>query len=231
MSRKAPSLGGKMPPQAYTKDVLASAIAWLFNQPESLKQNVKTSDDLVGYYLKSVRSHLATTPPLGGEEGSSHPSLSSTKNFRNELQGLAQNLKQFEDKPDNGIKEASYSDIPPEDLQKIKLIIESQQGIGHEKKERVVTPPEPLSSSSLAHPSPHKENLGGLTDETLNPSPFPPQESHGVETLLLKIDDKTKQAIDIAKRYFNLSSDKEAIRLLVAMGKEHLQELFKDKGV
>ena len=226
MKRKTHSSEGKMPPQAYTKQILASAVSWLCRQPESLKEAIKNSDDLIGHYLKAVRlnPHEAVPSFLHGGQNSSHSSLSSTKSFRNELQGLAQNLKQFEDRSDsNGsASEVQHSGVSQEEyLRELNKFIADSQ---------MTRNPEVLTNGAITGPSPSNSHSLGESDELGKDSDTPAQESLGVETVLLKIDGKTREAIEISKHYFNLSSDTEAIRLLVTMGKNHLQDLFKDKG-
>ena len=224
MKRKTHSSGGKMPPQAYTKEILAAAVSWLYQQPESLKQTIKNSDDLIGHYLKAVRSNSPQTAPSfsHGEKNSSQSSLSSTKSFRNELQGLAQNLKQFEDRPDNNgnASEIQHSELSQEYLRELNKFIADSQ---------MTRNPEVPTNGAITGSSPSNSHPLGESDELGKDSNTSSQESLGVETVLLKIDGKTREAIEISKHYFNLSSDTEAIRLLVTMGKNHLQDLFKDR--
>ncbi len=66
-----------IPPQAYTKDTLLRAYAWLQNQNPSIRGMATTPDILVSLYLKTTRD---------GEEALDRPSI---QNFKNELKSLA----------------------------------------------------------------------------------------------------------------------------------------------
>ena len=66
-----------LPPQAYTKDTLLRAFAWLQNQNPSIRGMATTPDILVSLYLKTTRD---------GEEALDRPSI---QNFKNELKSLA----------------------------------------------------------------------------------------------------------------------------------------------
>ena len=66
-----------LPPQAYTKETLQKAYAWLLNQPASIKEMASTQDVLVSLYLKAQRN---------GEASLETPSI---QNFKQELKSLA----------------------------------------------------------------------------------------------------------------------------------------------
>ncbi len=197
----------RMPPQAYTKEVLATAFDWLSRQSEGVKKSIRTSDDLVGLYLKSTR--LKEHQEVQGQAGAYSTDLSSAKSFRNELQGLALNLKQFEDKP---ISEPKKAESPPSEyLHELSLMLATQtpeeQPMPQIIKEAATftTPPSTLPSSSLTSSV---------------------QSADAAETVLLKLDKKTISAINLAKERLNLSSNTEAIRVLVSLGEKHLKKIF-----
>jgi hypothetical protein len=73
-----------LPPQAYTKDTLLRAYAWLQNQNLSIREMATTPDILVSLYLKTTRD---------GEEALDRPSI---QNFKNELKSLAGLMGQLE---------------------------------------------------------------------------------------------------------------------------------------
>jgi hypothetical protein len=66
-----------IPPQAYTKDTLVQAYAWLQNQNDSIKEIATSPDILVSLFLKAK---------LQGSDFLERPSL---KNFKSELKNLA----------------------------------------------------------------------------------------------------------------------------------------------
>lgn len=73
-----------LPPQAYTKDTLAKAFAWLQAQNDSIKELASSPDILVSLYLKTK---------MQGEASLERPSI---QNFKNELKSLAGMMGEFE---------------------------------------------------------------------------------------------------------------------------------------
>ena len=51
---------GNLPPQAYTKEVLAQAFAWLQTQDEKVKHMAQSSDALVALYSTANAGNRAT---------------------------------------------------------------------------------------------------------------------------------------------------------------------------
>lgn len=77
---------GPLPPQAYTRDQLTAAYAWVQTQPDSIRQMAETSDALVALYLKAKRS---------GDGRLEAPV--SEKNFKDSLKTLRAELDTFSD--------------------------------------------------------------------------------------------------------------------------------------
>lgn len=75
-----------LPPQAFTKDTLIQAYAWLQDQNDHVKEMAKSPDILVGLYLKAKHN---------GVEALERPSI---QNFKNELKSLAGIMQDFETK-------------------------------------------------------------------------------------------------------------------------------------
>lgn len=224
-----------MPPQAYTKEVLATAFDWLSRQTESVKKSIRTSDDLVGLYLKSTR--LKEGQEAQAQVGGYSSDLSSAKSFRSELQGLALNLKQFEDKPEEPPQKPEPSS---EYLHELSLMMSTQN---QAQQTPVRSLPKELQQTSsnmtsmVSHPQTQQmpQNINRFPSQ--NPQPFdePPMTAikennsgpaDSAETVLLKLDKKTISAINLAKERLNLSSNTEAIRVLVSLGEKHLKKIF-----
>ncbi len=66
-----------LPPQAYTKETLQKAYAWLLTQSPSIKDMASTQDMLISLYLKAQRN---------GDASLEAPSI---QNFKQELKSLA----------------------------------------------------------------------------------------------------------------------------------------------
>lgn len=230
----------RMPPQAYTKEVLASAFDWLSRQNENVKKSIRNSDDLVGLYLKSTRLKENQNSSAPSSSGYS-PDLSSAKSFRSELQGLALNLKQFEDKPVqeppqepmsdylhelNLMMSAQVSESPSPNINAQPVPTKHHTPVGIETYNNTHTIAPTVASTrtpivNTPPPPTHYEDSAMTT--TIKESPAPQETA---ETVLLKLDKKTISAINLAKERLNLSSNTEAIRVLVSLGEKHLKKIF-----
>ena len=76
-----------LPPQAYTKETLQKAYAWLLTQNESVKGIAQDQNILVSLYLKAQRN---------GEASLEAPSI---QNFKQELKSLANMIGEFQPMP------------------------------------------------------------------------------------------------------------------------------------
>lgn len=76
-----------LPPQAYTKETLQKAYAWLLTQNESVKAIAQDQNILVSLYLKAQRN---------GEASLEAPSI---QNFKQELKSLANMIGEFQPMP------------------------------------------------------------------------------------------------------------------------------------
>ena len=90
-----------LPPQAYTKDTLLRAYAWLQNQNPSIRGMATTPDILVSLYLKTTRD---------GDASLDRPSI---QNFKNELKSLAGLMGELEISQKIETQKASPSSRPP----------------------------------------------------------------------------------------------------------------------
>ena len=169
-----------LPPQAYTKETLVKAYAWLQVQSENIKELATTPDVLVSLYLRAK---------LQGEASLERPSI---QNFKNELKNLAGMMGEFE-----VIEPESFARKAP---QAPTIRLRSQDF------NRQETPTEPTATPHLP---PQHEIFHGRTSE-LDP-----------------LDARSQSMIQEVKTRFNLSSDSEALRLLIATGHNQLKVLIK----
>ena len=84
--------GSKLPPQAYTRDILAHAYEWLKNQPGSVRELASSADNLVALYLQSKRR---IKDGVQSYDLNSDVAQKSKAQFKNELKNLSEGLKQF----------------------------------------------------------------------------------------------------------------------------------------
>lgn len=81
------------PPQAYTRDVLASAYEWMRGQSPSIRELAQDSDSLVALYLQS-RRRGPNSQPTPNQPSTMGPS--EAESFKQELKTLSEGLKQFD---------------------------------------------------------------------------------------------------------------------------------------
>jgi hypothetical protein len=162
-----------LPPQAYTKETLGKAFAWLQTQNENIKEMATSPDILVSLYLKAK---------LNGESALERPSI---QNFKNELRSLAGMIGEFE--PQEAIQAATM-----------------QATLEPQKKQTVEAP---ASSPAPARPIP--------------PPPIPKTE-HKPEW---ELDARSKAMIHEVKNELNLSSEQEAVRVMLSLGYKSIKKL------
>lgn len=93
--------GPTLPPQAYTREILAVAFNWLQSQPDSIRKLAQTPDALVGLYLRAQR-YGSTSPEADAPV--------TSQNFVNDLKNLAEGLKQFDEPM---VEEIQTREMPP----------------------------------------------------------------------------------------------------------------------
>jgi len=188
---------GKMPPQAYTKETLQEAFEWWSEQTEDLRNQIQDKDDLVGYYLKT-RVGKPYTPSVNKTEGFTKTSKAS---FSSELKGLAKNLEDFEDY--RGAKQ-----------QPKKTVFEKESKV------------EPRPAFQIPFPDLSKTLVPASDDspQTSNSLQVKPQAS--VQNSFFKLDPQSKATVLRAKEALNLSSEDEALRALISLGKSKIKSIF-----
>ncbi len=193
---------GKMPPQAYTKETLQSAFEWWSKQSEDLRNQIQDKDDLVGYYLRINRG----VKPPKNEGGFTKAAKES---FSLELKGLVKNLDAF-----NQCEETEHieSEEKPKTCEQLKI----PQA---KRSTHVFKPSNQLQFPSMSKPLvPTKK-----TDTTVTKSSTLTTQTQGKN---FKLDEKSWTSVTRVKEVLNLSSEEEALRALIALGKSQLKELI-----
>lgn len=189
----------KMPPQAYTKETLQEAFEWWSEQGDELRNQIQDKDDLVGYYLRSHRSPSANKKSKALREGFTKTAQES---FSSELKGLAKDLDDFE---------GYQPKKPPVQKPQYKPVFEPVQQMQF-----------PDLSKNLV---PEKD---GLSEEGSSPlaTVAPKSKALSVQNQFFKLDTKSKASVAKVKEALNLSSEEEALRVLIAMGESKVKSLF-----
>lgn len=216
--------GPTLPPQAYTREILAIAFQWLQGQPESIKKLAQSPDALVGLYLRAQRYGNAspeTDAPI------------SAQNFLSDLKNLAEGLKQFED-PNRGEagqpfrgeagqpKEAAMRtrnpgfpmpqqrhDMARESAPYSSHVTHASHASHAQHPQHQQHPPQsPTNPGMQAHNSPMLTggNYGGDINSHLNPA--------------------SQAMIQEVKSYLNLSSDIEVVNMMIAIAYKNVKNLL-----
>lgn len=172
--RLHPMAVNPLPPQAYTKDTLQKAYAWLLSQSSSVKEMAQDQNILVGLYLKAQRN---------GDAALETPSI---QNFKQELKSLASMMGDFQSPQQ--IATAASVHMPP-----------AQQ---HHVQASQMNATATAAAVSTSH----------VTTTTVS------QSRVSTDLNSVGFDQKTLEAIAQVRETFNLSSDTEAVRALVALG-------------
>ncbi|MFM6929838.1 MAG: hypothetical protein ACKOX6_15320 [Bdellovibrio sp.] len=185
-----------LPPQAYTKETLLKAYQWLITQNSSIKEIATTPDMLVSLYLKATRD---------GEGALERPSI---KNFKNELKSLAGMMGEL-DRPQaqthhhhasmglGATAAAIPMSVPP------RQVITEPSPVAHHQQVAMQMPLQ-------VNPSAQAQTLS-YTEKTLTAT------SQSMNAMDL-FDCSTKAMIQEVKDEFNLSSELEALRMLIKVG-------------
>jgi hypothetical protein len=187
-----------LPPQAYTKETLVHAYAWLQNQSENIKELATTPDVLVSLYLKAK---------LQGDGALERPSI---QNFKNELKNLAGMMGEFEvlESPaGNGGSNSGHQTVR----------IRSQDQRSSEPK---IEASQAVAGSLATYTNSQSSNSTAPTQQTLSGVRSPVEGLPG-------LDSRSLDMIQEVKIQFNLSSDSEAQRLLLSIGYNQIKGLLR----
>lgn len=205
-----------LPPQAYTKETMLKAYQWLIGQNSSIKEMATTPDILVSLYLKATR------------DGSGALDRPSIQNFKNELRSLAGIMGEL-DRPQQNrseiLEESAAKKTPPQaELQAVAPV-------------QVVTSPSPPPPPPVSAPEPVSQLMPSAPT---SPSVIPPagQTSVSYTEKTLTTKTQTTNALDLldltsrcmiqeVKEDFNLSSDLEALRMLIKIGHNRAKALLR----
>lgn len=176
-----------LPPQAYTKETLVQAYAWLQSQSEQIKEMATSPDTLVSLFVKAK---------LQGHSSLERPSI---QNFKNELKSLAGMMGEFEvvDQPSENGGPPTVRIRPPERA--------NSEAIRHEARVE-----KQESRQETRHETRH-EIRHEIRHETKQSD---------------ELDAHTLTMIQEVKNQFNLSSNTEALRLLVAAGYKRIRDIL-----
>lgn len=190
-----------LPPQAYTKETLVKAYAWVQSQSEGIKEIATTPDVLVSLYLKAK---------LQGESALDRPSI---QNFKNELKNLAGMMGEFEVvEPTPSVGNSSSNQNYGQLGQTVRL---RSQDFRNENRQENRQDNKPENK-----PVYRQENRQEMKQENR-------PETSNASAVLEGLDFRSICMIQEVKNQFNLSSETEALRLLIAIGHSQAKSIVK----
>lgn len=198
------------PPQAYTRDTLSAAFDWLQRQPANIRELASNPDNLVALYTQSQRRSESYAPGSQINEFESQAPISS-KAFKEDLKVLAEGLKRF-DHSDGPSAVTGTGTING------NKATESADTLRHSSTQPTTQP----ANAKTTSPQPPPQGIPE-TDLKKTPSLPVPAKAVSLESLL---DQRTRQALAEIQEQFNLSSEAEALRLVVQVGYQRLLESF-----
>lgn len=214
-----------LPPQAYTKETLLKAYQWLMGQNSSLKEIATTPDILVSLYLKATRD---------GDHALERPSI---QNFKNELRSLAGMMGDLE-RPAGAQAHPQHAQ-PMQHMQQMHLQpqapqptpLPQQQPLYHHQappaQQHVVTTPAPAQAVQMVAAASLEPQVARPAAPPMVQPTTTTQVSYTEKTLMATtqspdmmnvLDCSTRAMIQEVKDEFNLSSDLEALRMLIKIG-------------
>jgi hypothetical protein len=173
-----------LPPQAYTKETLGKAFAWLQAQSENIKEMATSPDILVSLYLKAK---------LNGNGALDRPSI---QNFKSELRSLAGMMGEFE-------------------------VMDPSAGLEARVQNEMQSSPPKSEPKAPTAPSAST----GATSFSFVPPPQTPAQIPISAGLPESLDPRSLAMIREVKNDLNLSSEQEALRMLISLGAKSLRKL------
>lgn len=211
-----------LPPQAYTQQTLKEAYAWLMNQHESIKEMATTPDILVSLYLKAQRQGL---------EALERPSVQNFKNELKQLAGLMGDLDQNTQIVGQPTQTNSnqFVNVQPQHTQQ-HIQQPSSQVVQHSSP-----PVAPAQPQIVVQQTPQMSgHISADMTASLTASHQQYEMTKYETTKVVRktsdsmagLDTKTWAMIHEVKEGLNLSSDQEALRMLVTLGYKGAKKLL-----
>ncbi|MEY4615681.1 MAG: hypothetical protein RJB66_641 [Pseudomonadota bacterium] len=204
-----------LPPQAYTKETLIQAYNWLRSQPANVQELAKSPEALVALYTRAQ---------MHGDTSLSRMNL---QGFKSELKNLASMMGDLEESPSANKTGGGNTKYPPSNTAAATMQPGGFTNSQFVAQNSSSNSPQPVSSSSSMV---NASYLGGVPNPLNDPSlplfSASMSSSPTITDLRNLVDARSWTMIQEVKNHFNLSSEHEAIRLLVAMGYQKMRSQF-----
>jgi hypothetical protein len=206
-----------IPPQAYTRDTLAKAYEWLKTQPGYVREQASNADSLVYMYLRAQRHGENTFQSSYGETLSDTAPVSS-QHFKDDLKHLAEGIRNFD------YSEPSPIQPPPKDANFPVTHTAHREYRSSERRSETEGSQNPGASTPPPNynPSSSRPFHTRVTERVVEVNePHPPAAND--------LDETSQKKVEEVREGFNLSSDFEALRMLISLGYEHVLKILPKK--
>ncbi len=212
-----------LPPQAYTRDVLAAAYEWLRSQPQSVREVATSSDNLVSLYMQSRRrpgGMNQTSPSESANSSNSGGAMNSAsaEAFKKDLKFLAEGLKQF-DESEIGANSPSFAPNP--------------NSLGAFATTPAVAPAvtptathEPALQSTVSTPAFVTGHMPLRHSSSTSSGPIHNAPAPTQSPASLNLDMRSLETLRQVQSLLNLGSEREALRMLIVLGFEKIKEIL-----
>lgn len=202
-----------LPPQAYTKETLIQAYNWLRSQPIHVQELAKSPDILVSLYSKA-QIH-----------GENYLSRTNIQTFKSELKNLANIMGDLEE---NTSSSTNSPQMQNSNFFGASGVPSGGQGVGNTSKQNPNSQAQ-RTTAATTPPTPTPMSMSPMITEASNLPIFSalatnaPTLEPDLKSLL---DARSWGMVQEIKNHLNLSSETEALRLLIALGYQKIRPQF-----
>ncbi len=234
------------PPQAYTKETISEAFTWLQSQPEDVKKRATGTTQLVSLYLRA-KSQQYWTSEANSPVQKSH----SDSQFKDQLQKMALDslsspLPSSPPPQDKNLHSLTVSSVDPAENylnghnsshNGHEIYKEHHNGINRVHKPLDHSATTKAKESSYTSEVTSDQNTSSLNsndylnnkNDHVNRQQSINEQNPSSSSLEKTLDEKSLKWLQETKTKFNLSSYKETLRLLIALGFERVRHLCHPK--
>lgn len=214
----------QLPPQAYTRETLMQAFDWIKTQPQQVQNLASSTDALVSVYMQARRR--AGSSPI------THPV--SSQSFKQDLKNLAEGLRAFDEESAPAVEGQSQShagahthsapvqaQVPPPQMPPQQPMAFHAPQAAHAS---YAPPMNSIQQPQIQYQVPqYQMPQPQMQQPQIQPRTMPNPYNDAAANLL---DSKSIEVVRLVQSRFNLSSEGEALRMLISLGFEKVREIF-----
>lgn len=214
---------GNIVPQAYTREQLTQAFTWVQSQPDSVRAMADTPDALVALYLRAKRAgEVNVVNELAAPV--------SEKNFRENLKTLAAEMQQFGGQAGPSVISTGPIFPTAPDFVKTQRSLTEEAAVpagnsGTSMTLGTQSPSPTPTKPAYQMPNATSEAPTNVTVPLIAAQISAPSTDQNA-ALVASLDSRSREMLRKVQHRFNLSSEVEALRMLLVLGFEKAQSIF-----